>query len=86
MTVMQHPRDLFRSPKLRRLGSAALPMAALFYTGSAWAADFYVDPATGSPTGSGTAQSPWQTLERVVQDGRFGSTIHAGDTVWLRSG
>ena len=86
MTVMQHSGDLFRTRKLRRLSSAALPIAALFYSGTAQATDFYVDPAAGSPTGAGTAQSPWQTLERVVQDGRFGTTIRAGDTVFLRTG
>jgi hypothetical protein len=60
--------------------------AVLVSATSAQAADFYVDPASGSATGEGSSASPWQTLEQVVGDGKLGSTVGGGDTVWLRSG
>ena len=46
----------------------------------------YVDPATGSTSGDGTAQRPWRTVQEVVQAGHLGSRIRAGDTVLLRTG
>ncbi|UQA57158.1 right-handed parallel beta-helix repeat-containing protein [Polyangium aurulentum] len=58
----------------------------LFLAASAHAAEFYVDPAKGSAGGDGSAAKPWQSLEQLVTDGAFGTTIKAGDTVWLRSG
>jgi MYXO-CTERM domain-containing protein len=58
----------------------------LLWGGTARAAEFYVDPAAGSASGDGSMASPWQTLEAVVQAGQFGKAIHAGDTVWLRTG
>ena len=66
--------------------TAALAAALLSIALPAWAADFYVDPATGTAGGDGSQQNPWHTLEEVVTAGRFGSVIKAGDTVWLRSG
>lgn len=36
---------------------------------AAAAADFYVDPVTGSPGGDGSAAAPWRTLQEVVDDG-----------------
>ncbi|MEB2323231.1 MAG: right-handed parallel beta-helix repeat-containing protein, partial [Sorangiineae bacterium] len=59
---------------------------ALLAPSVARAADFYVDPAAGSDAGDGSSAKPWKTLEQVVKSGAFGSTIAAGDTVWLRSG
>lgn len=32
------------------------------------AAEFYVDPVAGSPSGDGSAGNPWQTLEQVIHD------------------
>jgi hypothetical protein len=32
------------------------------------AADFYVDPVKGSDTGTGSAASPWRTLQQVIQN------------------
>ncbi|MDI1451787.1 right-handed parallel beta-helix repeat-containing protein [Polyangium sp. 6x1] len=58
----------------------------LLLAASAHAAEFYVDPANGSPDGDGSAAKPWQSLEQLIADGAFGTTIKAGDTVWLRSG
>jgi len=52
---------------------------------AAHAAEFFVDPATAA-SGDGSLGSPWQTLEKVVAAGAFGTTIKAGDTVWLKSG
>lgn len=54
--------------------------------GVAHAAEFYIDPATGAADNDGSAARPWQTLEAVVAAGHFGSTIQAGDRVWLQSG
>lgn len=53
---------------------------------SAHAADFYVDPASGSAAGDGSAAKPWKTLEEVIAAGLFGSTVKAGDTVHLLTG
>jgi hypothetical protein len=33
---------------------------------TAWAKDFYVDPATGSPSGDGSVTKPWRTIEEVI--------------------
>jgi len=33
------------------------------------AAEFWVDPVNGSPSGDGSAGAPWQTLQQVVEDG-----------------
>lgn len=50
------------------------------------AADFYVDPATGSAANDGSAAKPWKTLEEVITAKLFGTTVKAGDTVHLKSG
>lgn len=74
---------------MRRLQPRALPLVAastLLLTANAHAAEFYVDPVNGSTGGDGSAAKPWQSLEQVVTDGAFGTTIKAGDTVFLRSG
>jgi parallel beta helix pectate lyase-like protein len=47
---------------MRRLLLAALLLAAPW----AGAADFYVDPVAGSPSGNGSAARPWRTIEEVV--------------------
>jgi MYXO-CTERM domain-containing protein len=52
----------------------------------ALAADFYVDPASGSASNDGSQGSPWKTLEEVVNADLFGTTIHAGDTVHVLGG
>ncbi|MCA9618855.1 MAG: right-handed parallel beta-helix repeat-containing protein [Myxococcales bacterium] len=67
---------------------ASIIVAALTTSASsaAWAADFYVDPQAGSPSGNGSASSPWQTIEQMVSAGLFGTAIQAGDTVHLKSG
>jgi parallel beta-helix repeat protein len=52
----------------------------------AHAADFYVDPATGSSANDGSQQKPWKTLEEVVSAGHFGKAVKAGDTVHLLGG
>jgi hypothetical protein len=50
------------------------------------ATEFYVDPTAGAASNDGSFTSPWSTLEQVIADGKFGTTVKAGDTVWLRSG
>ena len=42
-------------------------LCAAALAGSASAADFYVDPILGSPSGNGSAASPWRTLEDVIE-------------------
>ena len=75
---------------MRQLQTRAFSLVAsttlLLLATSAHAAEFYVDPESGSTSGDGSAQNPWLSLEQVVTDGAFGTTIKAGDTVWLRSG
>lgn len=66
--------------------SLALCATALLVAPSAFAADFFVDPATGSDAGDGSAAKPWKTLEDVAKSGALGTKVHAGDTVWLKSG
>ena len=51
--------------------------------GSVHAADYYVDPATGSMSNAGTATRPWSTLEAVFTANK---TFAAGDRILLRSG
>jgi hypothetical protein len=65
--------------------SLALAVCAPAVASTARASEFFVDPAVAA-AGDGSAQSPWQTLEQVVAAGGFGTTIKAGDTVWLKSG
>jgi hypothetical protein len=52
----------------------------------AFGENFYVDPVGGSSSGNGSAAAPWKTLEQVVDDGKLGTTVGPGDTVFLRSG
>jgi len=47
---------------------------------------FYVDPATGSASGDGSATRPWRTLQEVASAGLIGTTVKPGDTVLLRTG
>ena len=48
-----------------------------------FAADYYCDPAGGSPTNPGTSDSPWRRLEEVFSAGK---TFVNGDTIYLRNG
>jgi S-layer homology domain len=48
---------------------------------TAAATDFYVSP-TGSPSGSGSINSPWDLQTALNQP----SSVHPGDTIWLRGG
>jgi hypothetical protein len=74
----------------RRLSSLWLALGtgvpALLMASSALAAEFFVDPGAATATGNGSSANPWQTLEKVVTAGSFGTTVKAGDTVWLRTG
>jgi len=49
---------------MRPLAVAALAAAL---AAPATASEFYVDPVNGSPTGDGSAQNPWRTLQEVVE-------------------
>jgi parallel beta-helix repeat protein len=51
--------------------------------GSVHAADYYVDPATGSMSNAGTSTRPWSTLEAVFAANK---TFAPGDRILLRSG
>lgn len=44
-----------------------LPLLMLALPTAAGAADFYVDPVLGSPTGDGSAANPWWTIEQVIE-------------------
>jgi parallel beta-helix repeat protein len=70
----------------KSLSGAAAFSSLLAATGPASSAEFHVDPEAGSAGGDGSAARPWQTIEEVVDAGRFGAAIKAGDTVWLHSG
>jgi hypothetical protein len=65
--------------------ASAFAACGLLISASANATEFFVDPSA-AVAGDGSAQSPWQTLEQVVGAGAFGTSVKAGDTVWLRSG
>jgi hypothetical protein len=77
-------RSTQRLPSLWLALSVFAP--ALLAASSARAAEYFVDPAAATATGDGSSANPWQTLQSVVAAGSFGTTIKAGDTVWLRSG
>ena len=47
---------------------------------------FYVNPSSGSDSGSGTINSPWKTLKNVVDSGKLGTTIVSNDVVCLYNG
>ncbi len=74
-----------RRPALLLL-ALVLCAPALLRASVARAAEFFVDPAAGTPTGDGSSASPWQRIDAVIAAGAFGATIKAGDTVWLRTG
>ncbi len=75
-----------RSESRIRLRSAWVCAAVVASSSAAFAKEFYVDPKAGSASGDGSQAMPWQTLESVVSAGHIGKDVHAGDTVWLRSG
>ncbi len=60
-----------------------LASLGLFLTAHAYAATYYVDPAKGKMTNSGSSSSPWSTLEAVFAAKK---TFAAGDTIILRNG
>ena len=55
-----------RTPALVLVGGLAALALVAASAAPAAAADFYVDPVNGSPTGTGSAADPWRTLEEVV--------------------
>src|SRR5262245_53236874 len=57
--------------------------AALLYlvSGAALGADFYVAP-NASANGNGSIGNPWKLQTALSQP----SSVHAGDTIWLRGG
>lgn len=83
---------------VRRGRSARLAALALLVTGSLAAADFWVDPETGSMENPGTEEAPWSTLQEVFEAGKISTfdgsgnpknaagPVKGGDTIWLRSG
>jgi len=73
-------------PSLRQGRYVPFAFSLALFGGTAHAAEFFVDPVAGSTSGDGSASQPWLTVEGVVQAGHFGKTIHAGDTVWLKTG
>jgi hypothetical protein len=53
---------------------------ALLISGSAGAADYYVDQAKGSSGGSGSEAAPFQDLDQCA------GVVQPGDTCWIKSG
>jgi hypothetical protein len=49
--------------------AAGVTLVALGYSWPVRAADFYVDPVNGSMSGDGSADSPWSTLQEVLDAG-----------------
>lgn len=54
--------------RLAPLRAVAALLAVSSLSSSAFAKDFYVDPAKGAKTGDGSAEKPWRTLEEVFAD------------------
>lgn len=50
------------------------------------AADFYVDPVQGSPSGDGSASRPWRSVQDVLTSAPAAKSLQPGDTIWLLSG
>ena len=59
---------------------------ALSLTLTARAAEFHLDPSSGKMSNNGSSSQPWSTIEQVVAEAKFGTTVQAGDTLFLRSG
>ncbi|MCA9606330.1 MAG: right-handed parallel beta-helix repeat-containing protein [Myxococcales bacterium] len=54
---------------MRRPPCLVLAALILMAPATAFAADWYVDPTTGDPSGDGSAARPWGTLQEVVEAG-----------------
>jgi len=65
----------------KTLGAAAL-VASL--SGSAWAADYYIDAAIGNDANPGTAAQPWKSLSRGQDVRSNGFTGSGVNTVFVR--
>jgi S-layer homology domain len=65
--------------KVARTGGLAALLLAL--VGALYATDFYVAP-NGSSSGNGSIGSPWDLQTALNQP----SSVHPGDTIWLRGG
>jgi hypothetical protein len=50
--------------------TAAVVVLAVLFSTAAYAEDFYVDPVTGSPSGDGSTNRPWRTIEEVIAASR----------------
>ncbi len=79
------PRTATR-PRALAIRCAMLILTTLVGPAGARATSYYADPVLGSPSGDGSPSRPWRTLQEVAEAGLFGTTIGAGDTLWLRSG
>jgi hypothetical protein len=70
-------------PPLKKIFSGWIMVIGLLASNALFAADYYCDPAGGSPTNSGASGSPWRRLEEVFSAGK---TFVSGDTIFLRNG
>lgn len=70
---------------MSRLGCGCL-VAVWLLAAQARADEYYADPERGSMSNDGSASSPWGSLEAITAAGLFGTTIAAGDTLFLRAG
>ncbi len=51
---------------MRALLAASTLLALVLVAGTARGKDFFVDPASGAPTGDGSSAKPWRTIEEVI--------------------
>jgi len=65
----------------RRLAAACSIAVAIFCTGNAHAADYYVDSNASGDSGSGSSLSPWRTLNKVNT-----VALKSNDRVFFRKG
>lgn len=76
----------FATSPLRIWALGAGVSVGFLWAPSAHADDFVVDPEQGSISNTGAPDSPWSTLEEVLEGGKLGTTVQAGDRLLLRSG
>lgn len=69
-----------------RLTKLAFVLLLLAHAPLVAAADFYVEPESGLDAGDGSQANPWRTVQAVVSAGLLGTTVAAGDTLWLGAG
>jgi polygalacturonase len=65
--------------------ASVFALSVLAICGNVFAADYFIDPAKGTPNGNGSKQRPWKTLEGAATSGKL-KGLKGGDTVYLADG